>query len=160
MRVDLKLNLSTKDIFFSFQIMHFQFLCITVQTAPSYNGYIFQLILYSKVCICYHGFLERGWMLTWNQWYQDFYWRHFKLLEHYEFSVSQMLTYTNVSFNSRNHKLFLFLLEECNILKKTYHRLCYCRNNTTSAICGALPAYPFWALENNTGFVLFMLCLG
>ena len=99
----LKTKLYNKRDDFSFQIVNFPFLSSNIPEAPAYGIYISQLIRYSRACISYHDFLERGLLLTrkiLNQVFQmvklksplrKFYGRHHKLVDRYGITVSQMI---------------------------------------------------------------------
>ena len=45
---------------FSFPIVNFPFLSSNIPAAPAYGVYISQSIRYSRACISYHDFLDRG----------------------------------------------------------------------------------------------------
>ena len=51
---------------FSFPIVNFPFLSSNILAAPTYRvyRYISQLIRYSRACISYHDFLDKGLLLT------------------------------------------------------------------------------------------------
>ena len=96
----LKTKLYDKRDDFSFPIMNFP--SSNIPAAPAYGVYISQLILYSRACISYHDFLDRGLLLTrklLNQEFQmvEFTLRKFYGLLHelvgcYEITVSQMIS--------------------------------------------------------------------
>ena len=89
----LKTKLYDKRDDFSFPIVNFPFLSSNIQAEPAYVVYISQLKRYSRTCISYHDFLERGLLLTiklLNQEFQigksslrKFYGRHHELVERY-----------------------------------------------------------------------------
>ena len=72
--------------------------------APAYGVHISKLIRYSRACISYHDFLDRGLLLTrklLNQEFQmvklksslrKFYGRLHELVDRYEITVSQMIS--------------------------------------------------------------------
>ena len=62
----LKTKLYDKRDDFSFLIVNFPFLSSNITAAPAYGVYISQLIRYSRACISYHDFLDRGLLLTRN----------------------------------------------------------------------------------------------
>ena len=100
----LKTKLYDKRDDFSFPIVNFPFLSSNIPAAPAYGVYISQLIRYSRACISYHDFLDRGLLLTrklLNQEFQmvklksslrKFYGRHHELVDRYGITVSQMIT--------------------------------------------------------------------
>jgi hypothetical protein len=87
---------------FNFPIVNFPFICSNIPVAPAYGVYISQLIRYSRACVSYQDFLDRGLLLTrklLNQGFlliklksslRKFYCRHHDLVDRYEISVSQM----------------------------------------------------------------------
>ena len=89
---------------FSFPIVNFPFLSSNIPAAPEYGIYISQLIRYSRACISYHDFLDRGLLLTRNPSHQEFlmtklksslckfYGRHHELVDRYGITVSQMIS--------------------------------------------------------------------
>ena len=91
----------------SFSIENFPFLCSNIPEAPAYGVYISQLIRYSRACISYHNFIDRGLLLTrklLNQEFQmvkfkssfrKFYGRHHELVDCYGITVSQMVLDTS-----------------------------------------------------------------
>ena len=99
----LKTKLNDKRNNFSFPIVNFPFLSSNISAAPVHRVYISQLIRYSRTCICYHDFLDRGLLLTRklvNQEFQmvklksslrKFYGRHHDLVDRYGITVSQMI---------------------------------------------------------------------
>ena len=60
----LKTKLYDKRYDFIFPIVNFPFLSSKIPAAPAYVVYISQLIRYSRACISYHDFLDRGLLLT------------------------------------------------------------------------------------------------
>ena len=100
----LKTRLYDKRDDFSFPIVNFPFLCSNIPAAPAYGVYISQLVRYSRACISYHDFLDRGLLLTKKLLHQGFlmvklksslrkfYGRHHDLVDRYGISVSQMIT--------------------------------------------------------------------
>ena len=100
----LKTKLYDKRDDFCFPIVNFPFLCSNIPAAPTYGVFISQLIRYSRACISYQDFLERGSLLTTkllNQGFlmvklksslRKFYGRHHDLVGRYGISVSQMIT--------------------------------------------------------------------
>ena len=100
----LKTKLYDKRDDFSFPIVNFPFLSSNIPAAPAYGVYISQLIRYSRACISYHDFLDRGLLLTrklLNQEFQmvklksslrKFYGRHHELVDRYGITVSQMIS--------------------------------------------------------------------
>ena len=100
----LKTKLYDKRDNFSFPIVNFPFLSSNIPAAPAYGVYISQLIRYSRACISYHDFLDRGLLLTrklLNQEFQmvklksslrKFYGRHHELVDRYGITVSQMIS--------------------------------------------------------------------
>ena len=88
---------------FSFPIVNFPFLCRKIPAAPAYGLYISQLKRYSRACISYHDFLDRGLLLKRkliNQEFQivnlksslrKFYGRHHELVDRYGITVSHMI---------------------------------------------------------------------
>ena len=100
----LKTKIYDKRDDFSFPIVNFPFLSSNIPAAPAYGVYISQLIRYSRACISYQDFLERGSLLTTkllNQGFlmvklksslRKFYGRHHDLVGRYGISVSQMIT--------------------------------------------------------------------
>lgn len=100
----LKTKLYDKRDDFSFPIVNFPFLSSNFPAAPAYGVYISQLIRYSRACISYHDFLDRGLLLTrklLNQEFQmvklksslrKFYGRHHELVDRYGITVSQMIS--------------------------------------------------------------------
>ena len=75
----LKTKLYDKRDDFSFPIVIFPFLSSNIPAAPTYGVYISQLIRYSRACISYHDFLDRGLLLTrklLNQEFQMVNWNH------------------------------------------------------------------------------------
>ena len=100
----LKTKLYDKRDNFSFPIVNFPFLSSNIPAAPAYGVYISQLIRYSRACISYHDFLDRGLLLTrklLNQEFQmvklksfirKFYGRHHELVDRYGVTVSQMIS--------------------------------------------------------------------
>ena len=60
----LKTKLYDKRYDFSFPFVHFPFLSCNILAAPAYGENISQLIRYSRACISYHDFLDRGLLLT------------------------------------------------------------------------------------------------
>ena len=99
----LKTKLYDKRDDFSFPIVNFPFLCSNIPAAPAYGVYISQLIRYSRACISYQDFLDRGSLLTrklLNQGFlmvklksslRKFYGRHHDLVDRYGKSVSQII---------------------------------------------------------------------
>jgi len=49
---------------FNYPIVNFPFICSNITAAPAYGVYISQLIQYSRACGSYHGFPDRGLLLT------------------------------------------------------------------------------------------------
>ena len=100
----LKTKLYDKKDDFSFSTVNFPFLSSNIQAAPAYGVYISQLIRYSRACISYHDFLDRGLLLTrkvLNKEFQmqklksslrKFYGRHHDLVDRYGIRVSQMIS--------------------------------------------------------------------
>ena len=100
----LKTKLYDKRDDFSFPIVNFPFLSSNIPAAPAYGVYISQLIRYSRACISYHDFLDRGLLLTrklLNQEFQmvklksslrKFYGRHHELVDRYGITISQMVS--------------------------------------------------------------------
>ena len=100
----LKTRLYDKRDDFNFPIINFPFLCSNIPAAPAYGVYISQLIRYSRACISYHDFLDRGLLLTkkllcqgflmvkLKSSFRKFYGRHHDLVDRYGISVSQMIT--------------------------------------------------------------------
>ena len=98
----LRSKLYDKRDDFSFPIVNFPFLCSNIPAAPAYGVYISQLIRYSRACVSYSDFLDRGLLLTnklLNQGFRTerlksslrkFYGRHHDLVDRYEVTVSQM----------------------------------------------------------------------
>ena len=96
----LKTKLYDKRDDFSFPIVNFPFLSSNIPAAPAYGVYISQLIRYSRACISYHDFLDRGLLLTrklLNQKFQmvklqssvcKFYRRHHELIDRYGISLT------------------------------------------------------------------------
>ena len=90
----LKTKLYDKRDDFSFPIVNFPFLSSNIPAAPAY----------SRACISYHDFLDRGLLLTrklLNQEFQmvklkssrrKFYGRHHELVDRYGITVSQMIS--------------------------------------------------------------------
>ena len=70
----LKTKLYDKRDDFSFPIVNFPFLSSNIPAAPAYGVYISQLIRYSRACISYHDFLDRGLLLTRKLLNQEFQW--------------------------------------------------------------------------------------
>ena len=60
----LKTKLYDKSDDFSFPIVNFPFLSSNIPAASAYGVYISQLIRYSRACISYHDFFDRGLLLT------------------------------------------------------------------------------------------------
>ena len=100
----LKTKLYDKRDDFSFPIVNFPFLSSNIPAAPAYVVYISQLIRYSRACISYHDFLDRGLLLIrklLNQEFQmvklksslcKFYGRHHEMVDRYGITVSQMIS--------------------------------------------------------------------
>ena len=100
----LKTRLYDKRDDFSFPIVNFPFICSNIPAAPAYGVYMSQLVRYSRACISYHDFLDRGLLLTKKLLHQGFlmvklksslrkfYGRHHDLVDRYGISVSQMIT--------------------------------------------------------------------
>jgi hypothetical protein len=98
----LRRKLYDKNNDFNFPIMNFPFICSMIPAAPAYGVYISQLIRYSRACISFQDFLDRGLLLTrklLNQGFllvklksllRKFYGRHHDLVDHYGISVSQI----------------------------------------------------------------------
>ena len=61
-RLKTKLYLQRDD--FRFPIVNFPFLCSNIPVAPAYGVYISKLMRYSRTCISFHDFLDRGLLLT------------------------------------------------------------------------------------------------
>ena len=95
----MKTKLSHKRDYFSFLIVNFLFLCSNIPAAPAYGVYIAQLIRYSRACISYHDFLDRGLLLPMKLLNQDIQvvsiksspLRFSELVDCYGILVSQML---------------------------------------------------------------------
>ena len=99
----LRTKLYDKRDDFNFPIVNFPFLCSNIPAAPAYGVYISQLIRYSRACISYQDFLDRGSLLTrklLNQGFlmvklksslRKFYGRHHDLVDRYGKSVSQII---------------------------------------------------------------------
>jgi hypothetical protein len=49
---------------FNFPIVNFPFICSNISVAPTYGMYISQMIRYSRACVSYEDFLDRGLLLT------------------------------------------------------------------------------------------------
>jgi hypothetical protein len=60
----LKTKLYGKRDDFDFPIINFPFSCSNIPAAPAFRRYISKLIRYSRVCVYYHDFLDRGLLLT------------------------------------------------------------------------------------------------
>ena len=60
----LKTKLYNKIDDFSFPIVNFRFLWSNIPAAPAHGVYTSQLIRYSRACISYHDFCDRGLLLT------------------------------------------------------------------------------------------------
>ena len=87
---------------FNFPIVNFPFICRNIPAAPAYGVYISQMIRYSRACVSYQDFLDRGLLLTrklLNKGFllvklktslRKFYGRHQDLVGRYGISVSQM----------------------------------------------------------------------
>ena len=100
----LKTKLHDKRDDFSFPIVNFPFLSSNIPASPAHGVYISQLIRYSRACISYHDFLDRGLLLTRklsNQEFQmvelksflrKFYGRHHELVNRYGITVSKMIS--------------------------------------------------------------------
>ena len=100
----MKTKLSDKREDFSFPIVNFPFLSSNIPAASAYGVYISQLIRYSRACISYHDFLDRGLLLTrklLNLEFQmvklksplrKFYGRHHELIDRYGITVSKMIS--------------------------------------------------------------------
>ena len=100
----LRTKLYDKRDDFDFPIVNFPFMCSNIPAAPAYGVYISQLIRYSRACVSYHDFLDRGLLLTrklLNQGFmmvklksslRKFYGRHHNLVDRYGISASQMTT--------------------------------------------------------------------
>ena len=99
----LRSKLYDKSDDFNFLIVNFPFICSNIQAAPAYGVYISQLIRYSRACVSYPDFLDRGLLLTsklLNQGFlserlksslRKFYGRHHELVDRYGMSISQMI---------------------------------------------------------------------
>ena len=99
----LKTKLYDKRDDFNFSIVNFPFLCDNIPAAPANGVYISQLIRYSRACVYYQDFLDRGLLLTkklLNQGFlmvrlksslRKFYGRHHDLVDRYGKSVKQMM---------------------------------------------------------------------
>jgi len=108
LEIDNKDRLRTKlhDIGdgFNFRIFNVPFICSNIIAAPAYGVYFSQLIQYSRACVSYHDYLDRGLLLTrklriLNQGFlvvklksaiRMFYGRHHDLINRY--GISQMTT--------------------------------------------------------------------
>ena len=100
----LRTKLYDKRDDFNFPIVNFPFICSNIPAAPAYGVYISQLIRYSRACISYQDFRDRGLLLTrklLNQGFlmvklqsslRKFYGRHHDLVDRYGISVTQMTT--------------------------------------------------------------------
>ena len=89
---------------FNFPIVNFPFMCSNIPAAPAYGVYISQLIRYSRSCVSYTDFLDRGLMLTGKLLSQGFlavklksslrkfYGRHHELVDPYGVPISQMIS--------------------------------------------------------------------
>jgi len=100
----LRTKLYDKRDYFNFPIVNFPFVCSNNPAAPAYGVYISQLLRYSRACVCYQDFLDRGLLLTkklLNQGFllvklkssnRKYYGRHHDLVDRYGISVSQMCT--------------------------------------------------------------------
>ena len=100
-RLRTKLHDKRDDI--NFPIVNFPFICSNIPAAPGCGVCISQLIRYSRACISYQDFLDRGLLLTrklLNQGFlltklksslRKFYGRHHNLVGCYGISASQMI---------------------------------------------------------------------
>ena len=100
----LRTKLYDKRDDFNFPIVNFPFICNNIPAAPAYGAYISQLIRYSRACVSYQDFLDRGLLLTrklLNKGFllvklktslRKFYGRHQDLVDCYGISVLQMTT--------------------------------------------------------------------
>ena len=100
----LRTKLYDKRCDFNFPIVNFPFKCSNIPAAPAYGVYISQLLRYSRACVCYQDFLDRGLLLTkklLNQGFllvrlkslnRKYYGRHHDLVDRYGIYVSQMCT--------------------------------------------------------------------
>ena len=130
-----------------------------------YGVYISQLIRYSRACISYHDFLDRGLLLTrklLNQEFQmvklksslrKFYGRHHELVDRYGITVSQMISDMFITS-------FIIPFPFMNVTYRIrLYRICYHISNTTGATCGAGSAYPSGAPEITPSFWWGSCCL-
>ena len=89
---------------FDFTIVHFPVLSSNIPASPAYGVYVSQLIRYARACSNYQDFLARAKLLTAKLLKQEylkprlmstfktFYGRHQSLVEHFDLSVTQMMT--------------------------------------------------------------------
>jgi hypothetical protein len=96
---EIRMTLYDKRDHFHFLIVNFPFICNNIPAAPAYEVCISQLIRYSRACVSYQDFLDRGLLLTrklLNQWFllvklksslRKFYGRHHDLVDRCGISV-------------------------------------------------------------------------
>ena len=101
--VRLKTKLYDKRDDFSFPIVNFPFLSSNIPAASADRVCISKLIRYSRACISYHDFLDRGLLVTKKILHQEFqmvklkssrrkfYKRHHELVDRDGITVSQMI---------------------------------------------------------------------
>lgn len=89
---------------FNFPIVNFPFLSSNIPASPAYGVFVSQLIRYSRASSKYLDFVERGVLLSQKllgQGYEfiklksslkKFYGRHHKLIDHYDKSVSEIIS--------------------------------------------------------------------
>ena len=89
---------------FNFPIVNVPFICSSIPAAPAYVVYDSQLIRYSRACVLFKDFFDRGLLLSrklLNRGFllkklksslRKFYGHHRDLSDHYGISVSQMTT--------------------------------------------------------------------
>ena len=98
----LRKKLYNKRHGFNFCFVTFPFICGKIPAAPAYGVYISQLIQYSRACVIFQDFLDRGLLLTRKLVKQGFlvvrlrppFWKfyscHHDLVEHHGISVAHM----------------------------------------------------------------------
>jgi hypothetical protein len=57
---EIRMTLYDKRDHFHFLIVNFPFICNNIPAAPAYGVCISQLIRYSRACVSYRDFLDRG----------------------------------------------------------------------------------------------------